>query len=129
MTLDPFHGGAYNNRGLIQVRIGDYLRAVADFSKAIEVRTGFACSYDHRGLVYEKLGDSARAIADYTAALAIAPHNADALYHRGSAYAATGESEKAVADFQLLVQVNDARHPLAILAKQQLQAKSTGDKA
>ena len=101
--------------------MGDYVNAVADFSKALEVRTGFACSYDHRGLAYEKLGDWPRAISDYTAALAIAPRNADSLFHRACAYRTTGETAKALADFYLLLSVIDGKHPFAAPTQKNLQ--------
>jgi Flp pilus assembly protein TadD len=52
---------------------GDYERAIADFTKAIEIIPKMTAVYHHRGLAYEALGRRADAIADYRRALALDP--------------------------------------------------------
>jgi len=42
----------YNNRGVAYSKIGEYQRAIEDFSKAIHLLPGYADSYFKRGAVY-----------------------------------------------------------------------------
>jgi tetratricopeptide (TPR) repeat protein len=35
IELNPKHAGAFNNRGLVYIRMGDFQKAIDDFSKAI----------------------------------------------------------------------------------------------
>ena len=49
---------------------GQLDRAIADFSKAIEINPRYAEVYIRRGIVYRIKGDSDNAIVDYTRAAA-----------------------------------------------------------
>ena len=64
---------AYNNRGYAYGHKGDYDRAIADFSKALELNPKDAHLYHNRGAAYEDKGDHDRAIADYRRALQFDP--------------------------------------------------------
>ncbi len=44
-------------------------RAIADFDKAIALRSHFASAYVNRGAAYENKGDKEQAIADFRKAL------------------------------------------------------------
>ena len=48
-------------------------RAIADFDKAIALRSHFASAYVNRGAAYENKGDKEPAIADFRKALEIDP--------------------------------------------------------
>ena len=49
------------------------MRAIADYTKAIEISPEFADAYVGRGIVYQAGGDRERAIADYSKAIEIKP--------------------------------------------------------
>ena len=44
---------------------GDYDRAIASLSKAIESMPNFVSAYQHRGHAYLAKGDNARAVGDF----------------------------------------------------------------
>jgi tetratricopeptide (TPR) repeat protein len=62
---------AYINRGAAYHARGDDDRAIADYTKAIEIDPLFAAAYTKRGVAYETLGKREEAIADFRRALAI----------------------------------------------------------
>lgn len=64
IRLDPKEGMAYNNRGFLYYRKGDYVRAMADYDEAIRVEPTLILPYVTRAALYEKLGDTAKAKAD-----------------------------------------------------------------
>ena len=47
---------AYHNRGLAYLRISEYRKAIADFTKAIELNGSIATAYYNRGLAYQAIG-------------------------------------------------------------------------
>ena len=55
-----------------------YVRAVADFSRAVELDAGFALAYLNRGLAQEGLGDTGAAAQDYRRTLALDPASSNA---------------------------------------------------
>ena len=76
--------------------------AIADYTKAIELKPDYADAYYHRGLakqakcsfggfVWTERGELDEAIADYTKAIELKPDYADAYYHRGLAKQASGD--------------------------------------
>ena len=70
---------------------GDHDRAIADFTKAIEINPHDAEAYYNRGIANQVKGDRDLAIADYTRALEIKPRHARAHYNRAAVYQANGE--------------------------------------
>jgi len=70
---------AYYNRGVSYGKKGEYDRAIADFTKALEINPRLAQAYYNRGVAYERKGEYDQAIADYTNALELSPSN-DAYY-------------------------------------------------
>jgi tetratricopeptide (TPR) repeat protein len=89
----------YNESGVAYARMGDYDRAIADYSKAIEVYPEHAGAYSNRGIAYERMGDYDRAIADHSKAIGIDPRYAKAYNNRGSVYKAKLDYDRAIADY------------------------------
>jgi tetratricopeptide (TPR) repeat protein len=48
-------------------------KAIDDFTKAIELKPGYAEAYYNRGQVWEEKGDYERGLADYSKAIEISP--------------------------------------------------------
>jgi len=63
--------GAYCNRGNALFAKGDYARAIADYTKAIELQPNSAAAYQARGEAYAKQHNAALAQADYDIVLQI----------------------------------------------------------
>ena len=51
-------------RGVAYDELGQYLRAIEDYDKAIKLDPDFGVAYKSRGLAYRKLGQDAKADAD-----------------------------------------------------------------
>jgi tetratricopeptide (TPR) repeat protein len=99
-------GDTYINRGHAWYAKGDYDKAIADFTKSIEVYPGNAEAYYNRGFAWDDKGDYDRAIADYTKAIEIEPKYASAYYNRGIAWDGKGDSDKAIADYTKAIEIN-----------------------
>jgi tetratricopeptide (TPR) repeat protein len=61
---DPSNADYWFDRGLEYKSMDKWKEAESDFSKAIELRKGFATAYKHRALVRAKAGDDAGAVDD-----------------------------------------------------------------
>ena len=59
---------AYNNRGIAYRQQGEFEKAIADLTKAIELDPVVAAPYNNRGFAFEKLGNKENAEADYAKA-------------------------------------------------------------
>jgi tetratricopeptide (TPR) repeat protein len=61
---NPADVTAYFNRGAAYELSGDIDRAIADYTKAIELAPDNAAAYDNRGRAYARKGDYTRSVAD-----------------------------------------------------------------
>lgn len=86
--------GTFANLGLVRLDLGDFLGAVAAYSRAVEQVPDVRVN---RGLAYEKLGDLKAARADYEKALQDYPDDVDALVNLGTLLLAADESSEAYA--------------------------------
>ena len=77
IEIDPKESSAYTNRGAAYHVKYEFARAIADYTKSIEIHPS-ATRYYNRGLAYEKKGDKDLAIADFRSALGIDPDDKDA---------------------------------------------------
>lgn len=103
---------AYGNRGNAWQALRDPAKAVADYSRAIDLHPEFALTWHNRGLVFAALGDHRRAIEDYTKAIELDPELATAWGSRGVAHRELGEHEAALADLNRAIELDPegARH-------------------
>jgi tetratricopeptide (TPR) repeat protein len=62
--LNPSDALAYFNRGYAYGEIGDYEKAIVDYSKAIELNPSDALAYYNRGLDYHNKGEVPKAVSD-----------------------------------------------------------------
>ena len=63
--MNPNDADSYNNRGAAYEAKGQNERAVADFSKALDIDPRLAKAYYNRAAVYRAKSEIDRAIADY----------------------------------------------------------------
>jgi tetratricopeptide (TPR) repeat protein len=96
----------YHSRGYALRKRGDFVAAIADYTRAISLDPRHFKAYFNRGFSYDKLGEYDRAIQDYTTALAVSPNNAYALYNRGISQDRKGDFVAAIQDFTLALQVD-----------------------
>jgi tetratricopeptide (TPR) repeat protein len=89
---------AYGWRGYHFSKLGEYDRAIADFTAAIPLFPNDAAVYNNRGLAYLAKGDVAKAHADFTEAIRLAPQFAEAYTNRGRAYELAHQLDDAIGD-------------------------------
>jgi len=123
-TVAPDMAVEYFNRGRAsQSRGGNGVRsAIADYTKAIELRPDYAEAYEYRGLAKSMKGDIKGAIADYTKAIECRPDYTLAYTNRGVAEKREGDVDAAIADFTKAIEIEPtnaaARAFLAAPARQ-----------
>ena len=78
IEINPKIAEAYNNRGLIYNKQGNFTQAMSDYNKAIEINPNYAEAYNNRGIIYNKQGNFAQAMSDYNKAIEINPNFAEA---------------------------------------------------
>ena len=100
---------AYNNRGIAAAAQGDLLRAIADYTKAIELAPEDPAAWSNRGTAHAVLGDLLPALADHEKALSLAPENASAWHNRGVDFEELGQYRRALADYAKAIE-RDAQH-------------------
>jgi tetratricopeptide (TPR) repeat protein len=89
----------YYFKAMDKVSRKDFPGAIADFSEALKIDTGFIEAYENRGVTKYYLKDYEGAIADYDKALEINPEDGHTYIRRGWAKFDLKEYEDAITDF------------------------------
>jgi tetratricopeptide (TPR) repeat protein len=97
---------AYNSRGNLWKRKGEYDRAIADYTAAIELNRSYLFAYYNRGNSYFETQNFDRAISDYTVAIRINPKYPHAYANRGAAYGEKHDYDRALADYNVAIQLD-----------------------
>ncbi len=90
---------ALNERGILYRLKGLHDLAIADYTRAINLKADFAEAYSNRGLAYAKSERYDPAIIDFTRSVELQPGNAMTYLKRGNAYFDKGDLDRAVADW------------------------------
>ena len=86
---------------------GDFDRATANFTKAIEIDPKDAFPYNNRCWLRAKANrDLPLALADCDAGVGLAPNNAESLDSRGFLYLRLGRFDEAIADYDAALKIN-----------------------
>ncbi|MFQ5442323.1 MAG: tetratricopeptide repeat protein [Thermodesulfobacteriota bacterium] len=94
---------AYNKRGITYAKKGEFNKAAADLTMAIELVEDKAYPYFNRASVFTSLGRYEEAIKDFSAIITIDPKSTKVYYERGRLYEKTGRYEEALRDFKKVV--------------------------
>jgi lipoprotein NlpI len=95
---DPKNAYQYAKRGAAYARNGHFDRAIADYTKAIEIDPNDSGVLTFRGYAYELKGDFDSAIADFTKAIEINSQNSVPFRGRGFAKYAKADFQGAATD-------------------------------
>ena len=105
---------SYFKQGNVYLEEGQYEKAIAAYTGAIEIKPGYADAIFNRGNAYSKSRRLDLAIKDYTLVIEIDPGNAGPYLNRGLVYSGKGEYNKAITDFTKVIEINpkqaDAYH-------------------
>jgi tetratricopeptide (TPR) repeat protein len=94
----PDHPHAYFCRGNAYHRLRLYDKALANYSRALELYPGHWTALKARAECYLDLHQFDKAVADFTKLIELEPKLASAWYNRAVAYVRLGQDEKAIAD-------------------------------
>ena len=89
----------YFNRGVAFDSHGEREKALADFTKAIELKPEDADFYLSRAVAYLELGETERGLQDFDAAVALRPDDPGLRFNRGLIREQLGQDEAARSDF------------------------------
>ena len=95
----------YNNRGFYYYNLGQWTRAVDDFTRAIGISPDDNAPYSNRGVAYANMGQWDKAIADCSRAIEINPNDANAYSTRGNAYEGLEKWDKTIADCSRAIEI------------------------
>jgi tetratricopeptide (TPR) repeat protein len=97
---------AWVNRGAAYGGLRQYDKAIADYSKAIELDPKFAAAWYNRGAAYVGLRQYDKAIADYSKAIELDPNGAVYWNNRGLAHHELHQYDKATADWSKAIELD-----------------------
>jgi tetratricopeptide (TPR) repeat protein len=89
---------AHLERGNAYKGMGQSEKALADWSRAIDLDSSLAAAYTARATHYRLTGEHAKALPDLEQSIRLEP-SVDAYFQRGQVYAELGEHQKAINDY------------------------------
>jgi tetratricopeptide (TPR) repeat protein len=109
IKINPNSSYAYNYRGNIKWSSKDYIGAIADYTKAIEIDPNFSDGviYTNRANIKAHLNDYLGAVSDYTKAIDIYPNDAYTYFNRGLAYFELNDLRSACLDFKIAKELGE----------------------
>jgi tetratricopeptide (TPR) repeat protein len=96
---------AFCNRGLAYSSLGQWDKAIDDYTRAIGIDPDYVNANYNRGLAYSALGQWNKAIADYSKTIEIDPKFATAYSNRSVAYNNLGQWNKSIADCTRVIEI------------------------
>jgi protein O-mannosyl-transferase len=94
---------AYNNRGLVYYKTGQFDKAIADFHKAVTLKPSYIDAYSNLGMAFFKIARFDEAIVNFDKAIALDPAYYKAYNNRALAFGAMGKFDKAVEDYNRVI--------------------------
>jgi len=101
----PNKARSFVNRGFAYSQIGQYDKALADYTKATEIDPMYEISWGNRGYIYFQHGQWGKAINDFSKAIEINPKYAEAYSNRSAAYGKIGQYDKAITDITKVMEL------------------------
>ena len=86
--------------------LGNYDRAIDEFTEVIKIDPKFDRAYTNRGILWMEKGEYDRAIEDCTHAMELNPNQFQAYSCRGNAWRYKGEYDRAISDHTKAVELN-----------------------
>jgi len=105
-SKSPKKARPYLNRGIFYDNHGQRNKAIADYSRTIEIDSTYALAYSNRGAIYGETGQYDKAIADFSKAIKFEPNNSFAVWNRGITYSLLQQWDKAIVDFSKSIEIN-----------------------
>lgn len=88
----------HNHRGMAYLALGDYGKAIEDFTSAVAFDPGNFRAFNNRGLCRRLTGECGMAIDDFTMSVSINPYQSESYYGRALVWYELGDFAKAMED-------------------------------
>ena len=108
LAIDPFDIYSYCNRGFCFYQIGDYKRAIEDYTKALYYEPSYLI-YNNRGLSYERILEYESALKDFERSIALNDEFFSAYYNKGRILNILGDKEQAISFHDKAITLVDSR--------------------
>ena len=99
----PHKARPYNGLGVAWDKQGDFIQALFNYNKAIELNPTYADAYNSRGNLYSKQGDFTKALSDYDKAISLSPGFVYPYSGRGDIYAKQNDFTQALSDYSKVI--------------------------
>ncbi len=119
-TPTPPDFSFYQTRADLNLGKGEYTLALADYDKAVELKSNEAVAFLNRGKTHYNLKAFDKAGADYDKAIELDPKGSKGYFNRGVLFERLGNFEKAIVDYQKAVDL-DASNEIAKTGLKKLQ--------
>ena len=107
LSIAPYLGEGYFQRGCVYEAKGDVDPALADFDQALQCDPQLSLAYLHRGRLRTEKGDLEPALADFERVMSMRPNDPDCYLHRGVCLARKGLISEAILDFQRVLKLTN----------------------
>ncbi|MBF0490406.1 MAG: tetratricopeptide repeat protein [Candidatus Omnitrophica bacterium] len=114
VAKSPNKSRPHNNLALSYDLKGDYVNALKEYQKAVELYPNDAQTYYNMGVVYGKMQNINQALVEYNKAIQVDPNYADAYCNRGTIYSSFGKFSQAITDYSKAIVLTPKRAVLYI---------------
>jgi lipoprotein NlpI len=97
---------AFCNRGSAYGELGQWDKAIVDYSRMIEIDPKDRDGYYSLGVAYANLGQWDKAITNYSRAIELDPEYPKAYYNQGVAFYNLGQIDKAIANYTRAIEID-----------------------
>ncbi|MDO8281352.1 MAG: tetratricopeptide repeat protein [Thermodesulfovibrionia bacterium] len=97
---------AYLNRGVVYWERKEFVKAIDDYSKAIEIDPRHAKAYSNRGSAYESMDKLDLAVKDFTKAVEVDPGLSGVYSNRGNVFMKMKRYDDAVRDYDKAIDID-----------------------
>jgi Tfp pilus assembly protein PilF len=96
---------AYYNRGAVYADRKEFEQALADYTKAIQLKPGYLDAYVNRGNIFRDKKMDEEAIQDYIKAIQLQPDFPTAYFNRGTVFMNEKRTDEALNDFDMAIKL------------------------
>ncbi|MBW1641818.1 MAG: tetratricopeptide repeat protein [Deltaproteobacteria bacterium] len=107
VSIDPNFAVAFNDRGKVHAKMGQFDRAKKDYDQAIKLDSKYVKAYSNRGVVLYETNQYADALKSFNKAIVLNPSYAAAYLNRGLVNYQMDHTDRACKDFTKACELGD----------------------